>query len=115
MLGLDFNSKGSGDTQRFDASSLARKHERRFVCSCPFSFSLLLCLIVCLFVCLFDCLFAYLFICLFDCLVVCLFGCLLACLQTASFSIFSCDACRPDVARWTHIGDFWFVLCRVCV
>jgi hypothetical protein len=40
---------------------------------------------------------------------------LLACLQTASFSIFSCDACRPDVARWTHIGDFWFVLCRVCV
>ena len=63
----------------------------------------------CLFVCLFVCLIVFLFVCLF----VCLFACLLA-RRPQAFDL-SCDVCRPYVARRTHIGDFWFVLCRESV
>jgi hypothetical protein len=59
----------------------------------------------CLFVCLFVSLIVFLFVCLF----VYLFA-----RRPPAFNL-SCDACRPYVARRTHIGDFWFVLCRECV
>ena len=78
-----------------------------FVSVC-LSFSLLVLLLVCLFTCLPVCLFVCLLVCLFVCLFVCLIVvCLLA--DSQLFDLL-CDACRPYVARRTHIGDFWFVL-----
>ena len=79
-----------------------------FVTVC-LSFSLLVLLLVCLFYCLPVCLFVCLLACLFVCLIV---VCLLA--DSQLFDLL-CDACRPYVARRTHIGDFWFVLYRECV
>ena len=68
-------------------------------------------------VCLSCPLLVCLLVCLFNYLPVCLFVCLLACLLARRPQAFdlSCDVCRPYVARRTHIGDFWFVLCRECV
>jgi NAD-dependent dihydropyrimidine dehydrogenase PreA subunit len=47
----------------------------------------------------------------------CLFVCLIVICLLADSQLFDllCDACRPYMARRTHIGDFWFVLCRECV
>ena len=114
MLGLDFNSKGSGDTQRFDASSLARKHEE--VClfvSFFLSFSLLVCLIVCLFVCLFDCLF----VCLFVCLIVWLFVCLVVCLFVCRPPAFRSFLAMPAVLMLLvgPISEIFGLFCVACV